>query len=127
MTAVAGNPGEFSLGFLNDSTGWLPLSGLSDDPCFTISGAFVGTIQVQTSAQSDFVKTRVTVAGSYTTPQGSLAIPRNADRWFRLIMTTYTSGTAYVGLSKPNIAASDPIACNLSPQVFTNNPVGDEF
>lgn len=127
MTAVAGNPGEFSLGFLNDSTGWLPLSGLSDDPCFTISGTFVGTIQAQTSDQSDYVKTRFTVAGTYTTPQGSLAIPRIAGRWFRLIMTAYTSGTAYVGVGKPNIAGADPVACTLSPQVFTNNPVGDEF
>lgn len=127
MAQVAGNHGEFSLGFLNDSTGWVESHGFVDDPCFTITGTFVGTIQVQTSDQSDYVKTRFTVAGTYTAPTGSLAIPRIAGRRYRLIMTAYTSGTAYVGIAKPNIAASDSIACSPSPQVFTNNPVGDEF
>ena len=127
MTAVAGNNGLFSLGSLNDSTGWLPLFGIVDDPCFGITGTFVGTITLQTSNQSDAVKDKTSSIATYTVPVGSVAVPRIAARWFRLIMTAYTSGTAYVGVGKANCAGQDSIPVSLSPQMQTNSPVGDEF
>lgn len=135
MTAVAGNLGEWALGSLNAATPWLPLHGLSDDVCFDITGAFVGTVTFQTSNQDDYVKTRIPPGTNYTAPTASQGVPRIAARWCRWIMTDYTSGTAYVGLSRPNIAGQDPIPVNLTGQMQTNvqpippdyfiNPAGD--
>jgi hypothetical protein len=135
VTAVAGNLGEWALGSLNAATPWLPLQGLSDDVCFDITGTFVGTVTIQTSNQDDFVKTRISSIASYTGAVSPLGIPRIAARWFRVQMTAYTSGTAYLGLSRPNTAGKDPIPVNLTGQMQTNvqspppdyfiNPAGD--
>lgn len=114
MTQVSS--GESALGSLNESTGWLQLSGLTDDPGFNITGTFVGTISFQVSNQNSAVKTRYSTPATYTGPTGPLGIPRQNGRWYRFIMTAYTSGTAYVGRTAPS-----------SPQVDTNDPVGDSF
>jgi hypothetical protein len=129
MAQVAGSPGEFTLSSLNDTTGWLPLSGLADDPTFTITGTFSGTISIRISNQAHPVKTRYnTLPTTYTLPTESpLAIPRIAGRWFCFVMTAYTSGTAYIGLTAPNRAGTDGTPSSVSPQVSTNVPPVDEF
>lgn len=128
MTAVAGNLGEWALGALNSATPWLPLHGLSDDVCFDITGTFVGTVTFQTSNQDDVVKTRIPPGTDYTAPVGPLGIPRIGSRWFRFIRTAYTSGIAYVGLSRPNAGGKDPIPVNLAGQMQTNvQPLQDYF
>lgn len=127
MTAVLGNNGEFSLGSLNAATGWFPASGIVDDIGFSVKGTFVGTVTLQMSDQDDYVKTRIDSIADYTAPTGRLAIPRIASRWFRFIMTAYTSGTAYVGLSKPNIAGHDSIPAAISPQLHSSGPGVDYF
>ncbi len=128
MTAVAGSPGEFSLGALNETSKWLPLLGLTDDLGFTITGTFVGTVSVQISNQGDETKTRYrTLPDVYTSAAGPLAVPRIAGRWVRFIMTAYTSGTAYVGISAPNRAGSDPTPFSVSPQVEQSGTIGDAF
>lgn len=127
MTQVSGSPGEFALGSLNDSTGWLQLSGLAGDPGFNITGTFVGTISFQVSNQSNAVKTRYSTPATYTGPAGPLGIPRQDGRWFRFIMTAYTSGTAYIGITAPGHAGSDGTPASISPQLDTNVPVGDLF
>lgn len=126
MTAVAGSPGEFTLGSLNDATPWFPLFGLADDPGFNITGTFVGTITIQTSNQGDEIKTRVSaLPTTYTTATGPRAMPRNASRWFRAVMTAYTSGTAYFGLTAPN--SIDGVPASISGQMQGGQAVGDAF
>lgn len=127
MTAVPGNTGLFALGSLNASTGWLPFSGIVDDLGADLTGTFVGTVTLQTSSQDDFVKTAISNIASYTVPTAPLGLPRIASRWFRYIMTAYTSGTAYVGLSKPNSAGKDSIPVSVTPQFKGSGPGLDYF
>jgi hypothetical protein len=127
MTVVANNNGEFSLGSLNDATPWLPLFGLSEDPGFSIMGTFVGTITFQISYQSDAVKTRLREPSTYTAPAGPLAIPRADGRYFRFIMSAYTSGTAYVGLSMPMRSGEDPVPGPITGQPQIPEPATHEF
>lgn len=122
MTAVANSPGEFSLGSADDSTGWIPADASIDDIAFNITGTFVGTITLQVSNQSDVTKTRYSTITTYTTTQAPLNIPRELGRFFRLIMTAYTSGTAYVGISKGRQPNGE--AFNLVPQGNTGSPTG---
>lgn len=124
MGQVANNPGEWTLSSLNDTPGWFPLFGLEDDPCFTLTGTFVATVAIQTSNQSDFVKTRYRQeTETYATPVGPLAIRRVAARWFRPIITAYTSGTVYFGLAKPNRAGDNGTSSTILPQTDTNADV----
>jgi hypothetical protein len=124
MGQVANNPGEWTLSSLNDATGWFPSSGLDDDPCFSVTGTFVGTIAVQTSNQSDYVKTRIRQeTETYSTPAGPLAIRRVAARYFRFVMIAYTSGTAYIGLAAPNRAGENGTSSTILPQTDTNADV----
>lgn len=125
MGQVAGNPGEFSLGSLNDSTGWLASFDAASDATFTIRGTFNGTVALQTSDQADHTKTRVTTIATYTAIAGPLSLPRVIAGWFRLIMTAYTSGTAYVGIGAPTGPSGTPI--RLAPQMETNAPAVDSF
>ena len=120
MTQVANNPGEFSLGSLNDSTGWISLDSIVSDIAFNISGTFVGTISLQVSNQSDETKTRYSTVTTYTATSAPLNIPREIGRFFRFAMTAYTSGTAYVGLSK-GLDANGQLV-NLSPQGVSGTP-----
>lgn len=127
-TAVAGSgSGEFALGSLGASTGWLPLIGLADDPSFGITGTFVATIELQVSYQADYAKTRYTTKATYAAAQAPTAIPRNAARYFRLIVTAYTSGIAYVGVSEPNRAGQDGTPSPVSPQMKSSGPGVDYF
>lgn len=100
MTAVANNPGLWSIASLSDHTGWFPLDNLVDDIGFNITGTWVGTIALQVSNQADYTKTLYSTVVSYSSNQPPLCIPREAGRFFRFIFTAYTSGTAYIGLSK---------------------------
>ena len=120
MAQVTNNPGEFSLGSSNDSTGWISLDSIVSDIAFNITGTFVGTISLQVSNQSDETKTRLSTVTTYTTTQSPLNIPRELGRFFRFTMTAYTSGTAYVGLSK-GIDANGQLT-NLSPQGVSGTP-----
>jgi hypothetical protein len=122
MTAVANNPGEFSLGSLNDSTGWIPMDNVLDDIAFNITGTFSGTITLQASNQSDTTKTRYSTIATYTTTSSPLNIPREVGRYIRFIMTAYTSGTAYVGLSKG--LDPDGRLFDLAPQGLSGSGTG---
>jgi hypothetical protein len=98
---VANNPGEYAIAGLNDDTGWFVYDDVAEDIGFIITGTWVGTITLQVSNQTDFVKTRIAPPiATYTTNQESLNIPREVGRFFRFIFTAYTSGTAYIGLTK---------------------------
>lgn len=127
MAEVAGSPGEFALGALNAATPWLQLFGLAEDPGFNITGTFVGTITFQVSNQSSKVKTRVSEPASYTAIAGPLAIPRADGAWCRFIMSAYTSGTAYVGFTKPLGAGQEGVPGNIQGQVDSNVPGTDIF
>lgn len=129
MTAVAGNVGEWSLGALNAATPWLPLFGFVDDPCFIITGTFVGTIAVRISNEDDYVKTRfAALSTTYTAPSAPQGIPRISGRWYQLIMTAYTSGTAFVGISRLNSSGKDSQVVSPSAQLQTNYaPLSDYF
>lgn len=122
MGEVANNKGEFSLGSLNDSTGWIPLDSIVEDFAFNITGTFTGTISLQVSNQSDETKTRLSTVTTYTTAQSPLAIPREIGRYVRFIMTIYSSGTAYVGLSKGIDSAGQLV--DMRPQTSSNAPAG---
>lgn len=104
---VANNPGEFVISGLNDDTGWFPYEDVVEDVSFNISGTWVGTIALQFSNQSDYVKTRIGLGAiaTYTANQEPLAIPREGGRFFRFIFSAWTSGTAYIGLSKGRITS----------------------
>jgi len=127
MTAVLGNNGLLALGSLNASTGWLSFAGIVDDIGVDITGTFVGTITLQTSNQDDFAKTAISNIATYTAATLPFALPRIAARYFRLIMTAYTSGTAYVGVSKPNSAGRDSVPVPVTPQAHFNGPGVDYF
>jgi hypothetical protein len=120
MTAVAGSSSEFALGALNavsggtNTQGWIRLDNIVSDIAFNITGTFVGTIALQVSNQTDETKTRYSTVTTYTTTQSPLNIPREVGRYFRFIMTAYTSGTAYVGFSK-GIDANGQLV-DLTPQ-----------
>lgn len=130
---VTGNPGEWSIAGLNDATPWIENSGFSQDAAFIITGTFVGTISLQVSNQRDEVKTRlIALSTTYTAPSTApLAIPSgdsvSVAKFYRFIFTAYTSGTAYVGLSKQNTAGGDPVPVSASGQLQTNVPIGDYF
>lgn len=127
MTAVAGNPGLFALGALNAESGWLQLFGLEDDIGFNIAGTFVGTITLRVSNQSANTKTYYSdLPTTYTTATGSRAVPRKAGRWLNFVMTAYTSGTAYVGITAPNVAGSGEPA-SIAPQMITGGDGTDQF
>ena len=123
MTAVAGSQSEFSLGALNASTGWIRYDGVVDDIGFDITGTFVGTITLQSSNQSAETKTRYRTVTTYTAGAGPLAMPRLVGRYFRFIMTAYTSGTAYVGFTR-GIDANGQLV-DLTPQGTSSSGVGD--
>lgn len=125
MGVVTTSPGEFALGSLNDSTGWLPLFDSTEDPCVTIRGTFVGTIALQTSDQPDATKTRTTDITTYAAAAQPFAMPRQLGGWFRLVMSAYTSGTAYIGVGAP--VGPDGVPIRLRPQVATNAPAVDSF
>lgn len=120
MTAVPSNPGLFSLGSQNDSTGWIPLDSIIDDIAFNISGTFSGTISLQVSNQTDYTKTQYSTVTTYTATQAPLGLPRDIGRYFRLIMTSYVSGTAYVGISKGRSTGNQLV--DLTPQTNSNDP-----
>lgn len=122
MTQVANNPGEFSLGSNGDSSGWIPADASIDDIAFNITGTWLGTIALQVSNQSDVTKTRISTVTSYTANQPPLNMPREIGRFFRLIFTAYTSGTAYVGISKGRNPNGE--AFNLAPQGTSSDPSG---
>lgn len=122
MTAVSNNPGEFSLGSLNDSTGWIPMDNVLDDIAFNVTGTFSGTITLQASNQTDVTKTRYSTITTYTATQSPLNIPREVGRYIRLIMTAYTSGTAYVGFSKG--LNTDGTLYDLTPQGNSGSGTG---
>jgi len=124
MTQVANNPGEWSLSGLNAATGWFPSFGLNDDPCFSLTGTWVGTVAVQTSNQTDYIKTRYRQeTETYSAPAGPLAIRRVAARYFRFVMIAWTSGTAYIGLAAPNRAGDNGTSSSIQPQTDTNADV----
>jgi hypothetical protein len=120
MGQVANNPGEFSIGSLNDSTGWISLDSIVSDIAFNIAGTWVGTIALQVSNQSDATKTRYSTVTTYTANAGPLNIPREVGRFVRFICTAYTSGTAYVGFSR-GLDANGQLT-NLTPQGVTGTP-----
>jgi len=127
MTTVPGNTGLFTLGSLNASTGWLPFAGIVDDVGVDITGTFVGTVTLQTSNQDDAIKTAISNIATYTAATLPIALPRIGARWFRLIMTAYTSGTATVGVSRPNSAGRDSIPVSLTPQPKLSGVGADYF
>jgi hypothetical protein len=122
MSNVANNLGEYSLGSLNDSTGWIPLDGTVADVAFNITGTFVGAISMQISNQSDYTKTRLSTITTYTSTQNPLNIPRELGRYVRFIMTAYTSGIAYVGFSKG--VNGEGRLFDLRPQDNSDTPSG---
>lgn len=97
---VAGNPGEFAISGASDHTGWFPLDNTIEDVGYNITGTWAGTIALQVSNQNTFTKTRFSTVVSYTGNQSPLNLPREVGRYFRFIFTSYSSGTAYIGLSK---------------------------
>lgn len=121
MTVVANNPGEFSLGSLNDSTGWIDIRGVADDFTFNISGTWSGTITLEASNQSDYTKTRTSTVTTYTANTAPRGLPR-VGRFVRFKMTSYVSGAAYVGFSEAKMA--DGRLIDLAPQSNTNDPTG---
>jgi hypothetical protein len=122
MGSVANNKGEFSLGSLNDSTEWIGLDTIASDIAFNITGTFSGTISLQVSNQTDTTKTRYSTVTTYTATSAPLNLPREIGRYFRFIMTAYTSGTAYVGLSK-GVDVNGQLV-DLNPQGTSSTPSG---
>lgn len=123
MGTVSGSNSEFSLGSLNDSTGWISLDTIVSDVGFNITGTFVGTITLQQSNQSAATKTRYDDVTTYTAATPQRGLPREIGRYIRFIMTAYTSGTAYVGFSK-GLDANGQLV-DLTPQGASPTPSGD--
>lgn len=120
MTRVSA--GEYSLGVANESSGWFDTFGVNGDIAFNITGTFVGTIALQVSNQESATKTRYSTITSYTTVQSPLDIPCSQEsgrvgRFFRFILTAYTSGTAYVGIDSTYDTLGQPVV--LSAQSAT--------
>ena len=115
---------EFLLAALNEETGWFDLRGATADFGFTLySASFVGTVELQVSNQlSEPPKTRYTTVTSYSASAGPLNIPREVGSFVRFIVTAYTSGSMYVGIS-PTIDANGQVIYP-NPQGNTNHPVG---
>lgn len=102
---VAGNPGEFAITGANDDTGWIAYDDVVEDIGFNITGTWVGTIALQASNQADRIKTRYSTVVSYTSNQEPLNLPQEVGRFFRFVFTSYTSGTAYIGICKARLTS----------------------
>ena len=120
MTRVSTS--EYSLGSANESTGWFDTFGVNGDIAFNITGTFVGTIALQVSNQADATKTRFSTVTSYTAVQPPLDIPCSQEsgriaRYFRFILTAYTSGTAYVGIDSTYDTLGQPVVLSAQSAV----------
>lgn len=91
-----------ALAALNATTAQMPFIGLFN---FTITGTFVGTVELQRSFDSGVTYVPVSKGSSgnaadYTTPASLVVLEPEPGILYRAIMLAYTSGTATVRLSQ---------------------------